>query len=212
MKGKCIIFNEFKDLKPNNISVDMDDYMVLDDWKNRRLYINDYITNDIIDVVSMNVIRFNQEDKDVPIEERKPIILYINTGGGSVTSGFSAVDIMLSSKTPVYTVNLGICYSMGFHLFISGKKRFSLENSTFLLHDGSNGVMDSASKVRDYINFTEDQMAAKIKSHVLNHTTISEKLYEEKYRIEWYMYSEEAKKYGICTDIVGEDCDIDSII
>lgn len=186
--------------------------MVLDDWKNRRLYINDYITNDIIDVVSMNVIRFNQEDKDVPIEERKPIILYINTGGGSVTSGFSAVDIMLSSKTPVYTVNLGICYSMGFHLFISGKKRFSLENSTFLLHDGSNGVMDSASKVRDYINFTEDQMAEKIKSHVLNHTTIPEKLYEEKYRIEWYMYPEEAKKYGICTDIVGEDCDIDSII
>ena len=101
---------------------------------------------------------------------------------------------------------------MGFHLFISGKKRFSLENSTFLLHDGSNGVMDSASKVRDYINFTEDQMAEKIKSHVLNHTTIPEKLYEEKYRIEWYMYPEEAKKYGICTDIVGEDCDIDSII
>lgn len=190
----------------------MDDYTLLDDWKNRRLYVNDLITDDIVDVISMNIIKFNQEDKNVPITERKPIIIYLNTPGGNISPGFSAIDTILSSKTPVYIVNLGICYSMGFLLFISGKKRFSLKNSTFLLHDGSDGMVASAAKAMDYMQFSEKQMNVRIKDHVLNHTTIPEKLYEEKYRIEWYMYPEEAKKYGICTDIVGEDCDIDSII
>ena len=106
----------------------MDDYTLLDDWKNRRLYVNDLITDDIVDVISMNIIKFNQEDKNVQITERKPIIIYLNTPGGKISPGFSAIDTILSSKTPVYTVNLGICYSMGFLLFRSGKKRFSLKN------------------------------------------------------------------------------------
>lgn len=212
IKGKCIIFNEFRDLRMNKVSLNLDDYMFINDFKNRILCINDYITNDVIDFICMNIIRINQEDKDTPIEERQPIIIYLNTGGGSVTAGFSIIDIMLSSKTPIYTVNLGMCYSMGFHIFIAGKKRFTLENSTFLLHDGSNGVIDSASKLRDYVEFTEKQMREKIKFHVLTHTDITEELYKEKYRVEWYMYPEEAKKYGICTDIIGEDCDLDFII
>jgi hypothetical protein len=51
-----------------------------------------------------------------------------------------------------------------------------------------------------------------VKNYVISNTKISESLYDDKYRVEWYMFSDEAKKYGICDYIVGEDCDINAII
>ena len=48
-----------------------------DDLENRRLFIND-----VIDTIVYHILRYNREDKDIPIESRKPILLYVNTNGG----------------------------------------------------------------------------------------------------------------------------------
>lgn len=182
------------------------------DRENRRLYLNGEVDEDIIDTLVYMIIKYNREDKDIPIEQRKPIILYINTPGGSVSDGFGLIDAMIASKTPVYTVNQAACYSMGFLIFLAGDKRYSMKNSTFLCHDGSSFAFGSMSKIKDRLEFETIQMEKHIMDYIISRTTISKELYKKNYKTEWYMYPDEAKKHGILTHIVGVDCDIDEIV
>ena len=183
-----------------------------DDLENRRLFINDIIDSDVIDTIVYHILRYNREDKDIPVENRKPILLYVNTNGGSVPDGYALIDAVMTSKTPVYTINQGYCYSMGFLIFISDKKRFAMPNSTFLMHDGSSFAWDSTAKMKDRVDFEAGQVEVHTKNYIIGQTKIDEKLYDEKYRVEWYFYPEEAKSVGVCDCIVGKDCTIDEII
>lgn len=184
----------------------------IQDLTERRLFINGEIDDMIVDTIVYHILRYNRDDKGKPVEERKPILLYINTNGGSVVDGYALIDAIQQSTTPVYTINQGYNYSMGFLIFIAGDKRFAMPNSTFLMHDGSSFAYDSLAKMKDRVVFEGDQMAEHMKQLILDKTKIDEKTYEEKYRVEWYFYADEAKKYGVCDYIVGVDCTLDEII
>lgn len=167
----------------------------------------------MIDTIVFHIMNYNREDKGVEVKDRKPIILYINSPGGSVYSGYALISAMQCSKTPIYTVNQGMCASMAFLIFLAGNKRFSMLHSTFLMHDGSNGIgFESASKLRDRIEYETGQLEQHTKQFVLSRTSIDDKFYDDKYRVEWYMLPHEAKEHSICDYIVGEDCDLDEII
>lgn len=178
----------------------------------RTIYINNIIDESTSESITYMIMKYNRDDKGKSIENRKPIFIYINSLGGSVSDGFAIIDAVVASKTPVYTVNIGTSYSMGFLIFLSGTKRYATINSTFLCHEGSSSVYDTMSKAKDRMEFENNQMEKHIMDYVLSRTHISESLYQEQYRKEWYMYPEEAKKLGVVTDIVGIDCDIDDII
>ena len=178
----------------------------------RTIYINNIIDESTSESITYMIMKYNRDDKGKYIEDRKPIFIYINSLGGSVSDGFAIIDAVVASKTPVYTVNIGTSYSMGFLIFLSGTKRYATVNSTFLCHEGSSSVYDTMSKAKDRMEFENNQMEKHIMDYVLSRTHISESLYQEQYRKEWYMYPEEAKKLGVVTDIVGIDCDIDDII
>lgn len=182
------------------------------DREHRRLYLNNEVDEIVIDSLVYMIMKYNREDIGKPISERKPIILYINTPGGSVSDGFGLIDAMIASKTPIYTVNQASCYSMGFLIFLAGDKRYSMMNSTFLCHDGSSFAFGSMSKIKDRLEFETVQMEKHIMDYIVSRTTISEELYKKNYKTEWYMYPDEAKENGILTHIVGVDCDIDEII
>lgn len=182
------------------------------DREHRRLYLNSEIDESIIDGLAYMIMKYNRDDIGKAVDERDAIILYINSPGGSVTDGFGLIDIMLASKTPVYTVNQGICYSMGFLIFLAGQNRYAMKNSTFLCHDGSSFAFGSMAKLKDRLEFETGQMEKHIMDYILSRTIISEKLYKKNYKTEWYMYPEEAKQYEVVTHIVGEDCDIEAII
>lgn len=189
----------------------LDDYMYLRELKQRRLFLDEEVNNDTVRPIVKAILRYNREDKDIPIDERQPILLYLNTIGGEVDSGYELIDIIIESKTPVYIINTGYCYSMGFMIYIAGDKRFATRNAKFLLHDGTTIVGDSSSKARDRMNFN-DRIEARLRDAVLTWTKISKDEYDEHSRTEWYMFSDEAKSLGIVDAIVGVDCDIDSII
>lgn len=178
----------------------------------RTIYINNIIDESTSESITYMIMKYNRDDKGKSVENRKPIFIYINSLGGSVSDGFAIIDAVVASKTPVYTVNIGTSYSMGFLIFLSGTKRYATINSTFLCHEGSSSVYDTMSKAKDRMEFENNQMEKHIMDYVLSRTHISESLYQEQYRKEWYMYPEEAKKLGVVTDIVGIDCDIDDII
>ena len=184
------------------------------DLAERRLFINGEINDEVIDTIVYHILNYNREDKDIERpEDRNPIILYINSPGGSVYSGYALISAMQCSKTPIYTVNQGMCASMAFLIFLAGSRRYSMLNSTFLMHDGQSGAMfETTSKLRDRVEFETGQLEQHTKEYVLSRTSINEKFYDEKYRVEWYMLPSEAEKYSICDYIVGEDCTIDEII
>ncbi len=173
----------------------------IEELEQRRLYLNSGIDEDVLDTIVFHIMRFNREDKHVPVEERKPIILYINSPGGAVSDGYGLIDAILTSQTPVYTVNQALCASMGFLIFLAGDKRFSMPHAQFLMHDGSTFTMDSTAKARDRMMF-EGQVEEMTKKYVQSRTKISDDLYDQKYRVEWYMLPEEAKAHGIVTDII----------
>lgn len=187
------------------------DKFQMEDLKDRKLCINSDIDEMLIDDIVYWVMKWNADDKGIETAERKPILLYINSNGGSVSDGFALVDIIMNSKTPVYTINLGVCYSMGFLIFISGHRRYSNAFSTYLLHDGSTFLYNSMSKIRDTAAFYA-VLEEKIKNFVLSHSKMTSKEYDKKYGSEYYMFAEEAKEKGFVDFIIGKDCEMDEII
>ena len=194
------------------LNLDITDLNYMEDRKGRRLFLNQDIDASVIDQFVYEILRYNREDKGKPIEERTPIKLYISSMGGSVIDGFGLIDAIITSKTPIYTINQAICASMGFLIFIAGHKRYTMPHAEFLMHDGSNMAYGSTAKMKDCMDFELGEIAAMTKEYIINHTKISDKTYKEKYRIEWYFLPETAKEYGVADFIVGKDCDIDEII
>lgn len=194
-------------------NLDYSDHYLMENEEQRRIWLNDSIDECVIDDYVYMIFKYNRDDKGVAVSKRKPIVLYINSPGGSVTSGYALVDAIQLSKTPVYTVNMGICYSMGFLIFLAGHKRFAMPHSTFLMHDGSSGVFwESTSKLKDRVEFETDAMEKRTKDYILSRSNLSEKEYEDQYRREWYFYADEGKKYQMVDYIVGADKPLDFIL
>ncbi len=187
------------------------DMLHLNDLKQRKLYLNDGIDKDSVMEIIQHIIRYNVEDKGNDVEKRKPILLYVTSNGGSVDAGYELIDMITASKTPVYTINLGFQYSMGFLIGIAGHKRFAMPNAKFLHHDGYNAAYDSGSKVQDRIKF-DARVDDRTKEYVLSRSNITPDEYDANLRVEWYMFADEAKQKGFVDYIIGEDCDMDAII
>lgn len=194
------------------VNLSMYDTFDLADLEDRRLYINAAIDEDVIDSIVYQILRFNREDKGKPVEDRIPIKLYMNSPGGSVVDGYGLIDAIITSKTPVWTINQAMCASMGFLIFIAGQKRFAMPHAEFLMHDGSTAGWDSTAKMKDRMDFELNEIEAMTREYIIGHTKITKKMYEEKYRVEWYFLPKLAKDIGVVDYIIGKDCDIDEII
>lgn len=157
------------------------------------------------------ILEYNRQDVGIEPSERKPIILYIDSNGGEVEEGFELIDVIQSSKTPVYTVNMGYQYSMGFLVGLAGHKRFATKNARYLMHDGSSFIYGSTTKVRDQTEFI-NASERRIKEYILSRSKLTSEEYDAKLRVEWYMFADEAKEHGFTDYIIGVDCDIDAII
>lgn len=195
------------------IGSDLNSIFYLKDLKQRKLFLESDIEQCTVSDIVKNILQYNREDENegVTVEERRPILLYVASNGGDVDAGFELIDAIRVSKTPVYTINLGYQYSMGFLIGIAGHKRFAMPNAKFLMHDGSSFVYDSSSKVKDRIKF-EEQVEARTKAFILSRTKITDEVYDSKLRTEWYMLADEAKENGVTDYIIGEDCEIGEVI
>ena len=153
-----------------------------------------------------NLIRYWNliDDKNnIPVEERQPIKLYIDSNGGDLVQTFIMIDSIRLSKTPVWTIGMGAVYSGGFFTFISGHRRIAYPSSSYLYHEGSTGTFGDAGKFRNYACFYEKQMAA-LKAHTLKFTDIDEHTYDLHLTDDSWMTAEEAIQYGICDEIATE--------
>lgn len=191
----------------------------LQEYYDRRLYLYGVIDSQdeydgmihsttATDIVE-SIMNINRADASLPEgEKREPIMLYINSPGGSPVEGFAIIEAIKASKTPVTTINMGQWSSMAFLIGITGHLRLSLPNMTFLLHDGWNLMANSSNKVRDRARFDARYEKKVIREHVLKHTKLSKQEYKKRAREEFYMLAEDALKYGVIDQIVTDINDI----
>ena len=93
----------------------------------------------------------------------KDISFYINSPGGSITSGMAIYDTMQYVKCDVSTICVGMAASMGAFLLSSGTKgkRFALPNSEIMIHQPLGGVKGQATDIKihaEYILRTKQRM------------------------------------------------------
>ncbi|MBO4573209.1 MAG: ATP-dependent Clp endopeptidase proteolytic subunit ClpP [Clostridia bacterium] len=120
-----------------------------------------FITGEIDDAVANTVIAqlIFLEAKD----PSKPINMYINSPGGSVSAGLAIYDTMNYIRSEVCTICVGMAASMGAFLLSSGAKgkRFALPNSEIMIHQPLGGVSGQASDIKihaDHIVKTREKL------------------------------------------------------
>lgn len=174
---------------------------------NREIFWNDYVDDNLVNM-SLQILKWNQEDKGLLVEKRKAIKIFINSDGGEVDAVMNFIDTIKLSKTPVITVGMGKCYSSGGLMLMAGKMRLIFPNTKFLVHDGQGGAVGNTGKVLDNLEFTQ-KLEKRIKQYILEQTKITEKEYDKNYRRDWFMFADEIIKYGIADRII---TDLDEIL
>jgi ATP-dependent Clp protease protease subunit len=137
------------------------------------------------------------------IDPKKDIYLYINSPGGSVTAGLAMIDTMNFIKSDVSTICIGIAASMGALILSSGEKgkRFSLPNSEVMIHQVMGGTEGQASDIAinaKHILRTKDTLNKILAANTNKKMDQVEKDSDRDY----WMTSDEAKKYGIVDGII----------
>ena len=177
----------------------------------RILIFNDEVNEGVIENYILYNLKWNREDRDLPVDKRQPITIILNSPGGCTFDGFAMVDVILQSKTPIRAICLGLAASMGYHILLACDERIAFKNSILLQHDGEIAIQNSTSKARDTMKFFEDG-ERRTKEYVLSRTKMTEEFYDKIYEQEYWMYAQEAKELGCIDKIVGEDMDFDEIL
>lgn len=169
----------------------------------RTIYIVDEIEPAHADAVFESINFWNKADEidKIPVKNREPINIYINTPGGDLNAAFSIIGAIKASKTPVNTITYGTGYSAGFFIGICGHKRYGLPYSSYLLHEGSSMQAGDSQKFLQNANFYKCQLGL-LKKIVLENTKIPKKTYEKKLADDWFMTVEDALKFGVIDEVL----------
>ena len=111
--------------------------------KDRVIMVNGQVEDHMANSIIAQLLFLDSEDHN------KPIQMYINSPGGSVTAGMGIYDTMQHIKAPVHTTVLGLAASMGSILLIGGEigHRYALPNSEVLIHQPLGGAQGQATEI-----------------------------------------------------------------
>lgn len=182
----------------------MEDYQMWEAYRDRKIIFNDSVDSNIVNTIVHWILKWNEEDDKAFLigDQRKTIRIFITSNGGDVVSGFSVLDAVKASKTPVETIALGCAASMGILLLMSGHRRKAYPNTVLLIHDGSLSASGSSNKVKSTMAFYE-KLDARVKKFILSNTKISEELYDKNSDIEWFMFADdEGLDLGIIDELL----------
>src|SRR5436190_14126105 len=134
---------------------------------------------------------------------KKDINLYINSPGGSVTSGLAIYDTMQFLTCDVTTYCIGLAASMGAVLLCAGTKgkRFALPNSDIMIHQVSGGAQGQASDVERTVEYM-----FKLKKRIIRIISQHTGKPEEQVRLDsdrdYFLSAAEAKEYGLVDEVI----------
>lgn len=163
----------------------------------RIIFLSGPISDQVANAVIAQMLFLDKQDS------KKDIELYINSPGGSVPAGLAIYDTMQVVKPDVRTICVGMAASMGAFLLAAGKKgkRMALPNAEILLHQVMGGMEGQASdieiearqilRVKQRVNEIMAKNTGKSVSQITADTDRN-----------FWLSSDEAKKYGIIDEII----------
>lgn len=156
----------------------------------RCIYIYEDIDEKAMDITTQ-IINYNIHDNiyKIPLEKRKPIKIYFFSRGGLVSTALSICDVIRSSETPVYGINMGECSSAAAVIYSCCHRRYALPNSFFLLHLGSGGNFGAYRDMKKYQEHY-DEIVNKMKQVLIEQLHIKDvQNFEKLIDNEWYLYT-----------------------
>jgi ATP-dependent Clp protease protease subunit len=135
------------------------------------------------------------------VSKTDPIYIYINSPGGSVTSGLAIYDVINYIKCEVVTIGMGLCASLGAFLLATGDKRYALSNTKVMIHQP---LGKSEGQASDMMIVAEEIIKTKKRlNEILAFKTKQDILKIEKdCERDFYMTSTEALEYGIIDEVL----------
>ena len=163
----------------------------------RIIMLSDEVNDATASLVVAQLLYLEGQDPD------KDIHLYINSPGGSITSGMAIYDTMNYIRCDVSTICIGMAASMGSFLLAAGAKgkRMTLPNSEIMIHQPMGGTKGQASDIKiqaDHILFIRNRM-----NRLLAEMTGQplETIERDTDRDNW-LTAEDAVKYGLVDKII----------
>ena len=164
--------------------------------KNRIILLSGEINDDTANVVIAQLLYLDSISND-------DISLYINSPGGSITSGMAIYDTMNLIKSDVSTICVGLSASMAAFLLSCGKKgkRYCLPNSEVMIHQPLGGVKGQATEI-DIVAKRIVNLRSKLNSILAKNTKKNLKQIEKDTDRDFYMNAKDALEYGIIDKIL----------
>ena len=163
----------------------------------RIVFISGEVNDEMANAVCAQLLFLQSQDAT------KPISVYVNSPGGSVTAGLAIYDTMQFVKCPIATYCIGQAASMGAVLLTAGEKgrRFSLPNARIMIHQPWGGAEGKASDIeitaREILRLKErlNEILAKHSGRKI------EEVVRDTDR-DHFMSAEEAKEWGIVDEVL----------
>jgi len=165
--------------------------------KDRIVFLGGGIDDNLANTVVAQLLHLEGEDPE------KDIYMYINSPGGSISSGLAIYDTMQYIKPQVSTICIGMAASMGALLLAAGAagKRTALPNSRIMIHQPWGGTQGRAADIE--IQAKEILYLRGRMNDILHHHTgrSIEQLMEDTDR-DYFLSADEAKEYGLIDDVL----------
>ena len=165
--------------------------------KDRIIFLSEEVNDVTASLVVAQMLFLESEDPN------KDINFYINSPGGSVTSGFAIYDTMQYIKCDVSTICVGLAASMGAFLLAVGTKgkRMALPNAEIMIHQPSGGARGQATEIQivaENILKTKKKLNEMLAANTGKPIEVIEKDTDR----DNYMSAEEALAYGIIDKVI----------
>ncbi|GAB4323282.1 MULTISPECIES: ATP-dependent Clp protease proteolytic subunit [Leptodesmis] len=166
-------------------------------FRERIIFLSEEVDDGIANAIVAYLLYLDSED------QTKPIYLYINSPGGSVTAGMAIYDTMQHIKSEVVTICVGLAASMGAFLLAAGSKgkRLALPHARIMIHQPLGGSRGQATDIE-----IEAKEILRIR-HQLNEI-LAERTGQPLSKIEkdtdrdYFMSAQEAKEYGLIDQVI----------
>jgi len=174
--------------------------------KDRIIFLGTAINDEIANLLIAQLLFLESEDPG------REINFYINSPGGSVTSGLAVYDTMQYIKPDIASVCIGQAASMGALLLAAGTagKRYSLPNARIMIHQPMGGVQGQASDIalqaKEILRLKET-----LNDILAKHTGKPLDRIQKDTDRDFFMSGDESKKYGIIDHVIQDRDDLDLI-
>ena len=165
--------------------------------KDRIIFLSEEVNDVTASLIVAQMLFLESEDPN------KDINFYINSPGGSVTSGFAIYDTMQYIKCDVSTICVGLAASMGAFLLAGGTKgkRMALPNAEIMIHQPSGGARGQATEIQivaENILKTKKKLNEMLAANTGKPIDVIERDTDR----DNYMSAQEALEYGLIDKVI----------